>query len=94
MAARIDATSPFKRLFPVADVDQDYVGAHALQTVEEVAHIADVLVLHDHPVRQAAKARLHAFQEVAVFDGQSDGQRVHEMGSDASATSPAAYCRR
>ena len=67
----------FQRLLPAADIHQHHVRPHALQPVQEIAHIAHVLVFDDDAERQVGQACLRLVPEFAVFDCQSDGQRIH-----------------
>ena len=66
-----------QRLSPAADIDQHDIRPHALQAVQEIADIADVLVFDNDAERQIGKARLRLLPELPVFDGQPDGQRIH-----------------
>ena len=84
----------FQRLLPAADIDQHDVRPHALQAVEEIADIADVLVLDDDAERQIGETGLRLFPEFAVLDRQSDGQRIHDGSPGSRLTWPPASAAR
>ena len=68
-ALRIGGNQPFQRFLPAADVHQNDVRPHALQPVQEVGHVAEVLMFDDDPERQRAQRGLRLVPEFPIFDG-------------------------
>src|SRR5262249_10241818 len=76
----------FQRLPPAADIDQNDVRPHALQTIEEGPGVAQILVLHNDPERQISEAGLRLLPAIAIFDRQSARQRGQRISSCSSLT--------